>query len=399
MDSVIPQEIYLDNNATTEPLPEVREAMLEVLGAGFGNPSSTHSAGDRTRVDLLQAREVLAELIGSDSSQLFFTSSGTESNNTVFASVLRRGKNTSRLVTTHVEHSSILKMCEHLNTHGVQVVYLPVDRAGHLAIADIEAAVTRDTDLASVQWVNNETGVIQPVELIGRICHDRGVLFHTDAAQAVGKLDIDVEALPIDFLSLTAHKFHGPQGIGALYARDRQWLHPMFYGGPQEDGLRPGTENVPGIVGMGKAAALRREQFAQIQEKLGELRDRFETLVLGMMPKTEVNGDRDNRVCNTTNLLFRDVDGQALVAQLDQVGIRCSQSSACTNQRPEPSYVLQAMGLTEAEAYASVRFSVSEQNTFEEVEYAARKIAGICEKLRRFNASKRRHIERLVRVN
>jgi cysteine desulfurase len=382
-------EIYLDNNATTQPLPQVREAMLAVLGEQFGNPSSTHASGDRAREAVRHARESVAQLIGADPSEIIFTSSGTEANNMILASVLRPGGGTLRVVTTDVEHSSIPKYCEYLRALGVDVVSLPVDRAGRLSLADVEAAVTPETTLVSVQWVNNETGVIQPVDEIGALCRSRGVPFHTDAAQAVGKLAIDVTRLPIDFLSFTAHKFHGPQGVGGLYVRNPRWLMPMFYGGAQEFGLRPGTENVPGIVGMGKAAELRLAKFTETQGFLRELRDRFETLVLDMVPDVEVNGDTSQRVGNTTNLLFRGLDGEALVAQLDLAGVRCSQSSACTNARPEPSYVLRAMGLTEDEAYASVRFSVAEHNTGEEVEYAAQQIMDICQRLRAFSTNAR----------
>jgi cysteine desulfurase len=351
--------------------------MLDVLGERFGNPSSAHAAGDRTREYVRRAREALAILLGADPSTLIFTSSGTEANHMVLASLLQQRQSKLRVVTTQIEHSSILKSCEYLCDLGVEVVYLPVNCTGHLSMAAIEAAITPETSLVSIQWVNNETGVIQPIEHIGALCRRCEVPFHTDAAQAVGKLTINVATLPIDFLSLTAHKFHGPQGIGALYARNPRWVMPVFHGGSQEMGLRAGTENVSGIVGLGTAARLRAERLGEIQQNLGMLRDQFEHLVLDMIPETEVNGDRSNRVCNTTNLLFRDVDGQALVAQLDQLGVRCSQSSACTNHRPEPSYVLRAMGLSEDEAYSSVRFSFSEQNSLSDIEWTAKQMRDV----------------------
>lgn len=381
------REIYLDNNATTQPLPKVIEAMLEVLGEGFGNPSSAHSTGNRARVNVCKARDLLAELIGVDPDQIFFTSGGTEANNMALASAVKNSLGTTQIITTQVEHSSILKFCNYLAENGANIVYLPVDHNGHISLVEIEEAISPKTALISVQWVNNETGIIQPIKAIGEICRKHGIPFHTDAAQAVGKIGMNVSEMPIDFLSLTAHKFHGPQGIGALYGRNRRYLRPMFHGGPQEYGLRAGTENVPGIVGIGKAAELRFIRLSEIQEKLACLRDRFENLVLEMVPGTKVNGERNNRVCNTTNILFSNIKGQALVAQLDQAGIRCSQSSACTNQNPEPSYVLRAMGLTEDEAYSSVRFSFSELNTFEEVDYAVRIIAEIYNKLRTFEAN------------
>lgn len=381
------REVYLDNNATTRPLPEVREAMIRVMSEDFGNPSSAHSAGDRVREAMVVARDSVAQLVGAESDQIVFMGSGTEANNTVFNSVVQRaptGKRV-RIVTTTVEHSSIVKMNDYLSARGVEVVSVPVDCCGQLVWEALDQAVTPDTDLVSVQWVNNETGAILPVERIAQLCQSRGVLFHTDAAQAVGKLPVSVTELPVDFLTFTAHKFHGPQGIGALYVRSSKELLPLLWGGSQEGGLRPGTENVPGIIGMGTAAQLRLKRLEDVQELMASLRDHFEQGVLDSVPDVEINGDPDMRVCNTTNLLFRDVDGQALVARLDQEGIRCSQSSACTNQRPEPSYVLRAMGLSESEAYASIRFSFSEFNTVEDVDDAVAHLARLCEQLRRFS--------------
>ncbi|MYB58062.1 MAG: cysteine desulfurase [Gemmatimonadetes bacterium] len=391
------REVYLDNNATTKPLPEVREAMMRVLGEDFGNPSSAHSAGDRVREAMVVARDSVAQLVGAEADQIVFMGSGTEANNTVFHSVVQRaptGKRV-RIVTTTVEHSSIIKMNDYLSARGVEVVSVPMDRCGQLVWEALNEAVTPDTDLVSVQWVNNETGAILPVERIAQLCQSRGVLFHTDAAQAVGKLPVSVIELPVDFLAFTAHKFHGPQGVGALYVRSSKELLPLLWGGSQEGGLRPGTENVPGIIGMGTAAQLRLERLENVQGLMASLRDDFEQSVIDRVPDVEINGDPDMRVCNTTNLLFRDVDGQALVARLDQEGVRCSQSSACTNQRPEPSYVLRAMGVSEAEAYSSVRFSFSEFNTVEDVDDVVAYLARLCEQLRRFS---RRRLTSLVEV-
>jgi len=391
------REVYLDNNATTRPLSEVREAMMRVLGEDFGNPSSAHSAGDRVREAMVAAREAVAKLVGAEADQIVFMGSGTEANNTVFYSVVQRaptGKRV-RIVTTTVEHSSIVKMNDYLSARGVEVVSVPVDRCGQLVWEALDEAVTPDTDLVSVQWVNNETGAILPIERVARLCQYRGVLFHTDAAQAVGKLLVSVTELPVDFLTFTAHKFHGPQGVGALYVRSSKGLLPLLWGGPQEGGLRPGTENVPGIIGMGTAAQLRLDRFKDVKGLMASLRDHFEQSVIERVLDVEINGDPDMRVCNTTNLLFRDVDGQALVARLDQEGIRCSQSSACTNQRPVPSYVLLAMGLSESEAYASIRFSFSEFNTVEDVDDAVAHLARLCEQLRRFS---RRRLSLLAEV-
>ena len=381
------REVYLDNNATTRPLPEVREAMMRVLGEDFGNPSSTHSAGDRVREEMVASREAVAKLVGAEADQIVFMGSGTEANNTVFNSVVQRASTEKRvrIVTTTVEHSSIVKMCDYLSARGVEVVSVPVDRCGQLVWEALDEAVTPDTDLVSVQWVNNETGAILPIERIARLCQSRGVLFHTDAAQAVGKLPISITEMPVDFLAFTAHKFHGPQGVGALYVRSSKGLLPLLWGGSQEGGLRPGTENVPGIIGMGAAAQVRLGRLKDVLGLMASFRDHFEQSVIAQIPDVEINGDPNMRVCNTTNLLFRDVDGQALVARLDQEGVRCSQSSACTNQRPEPSSVLRAMGLSELEAYASIRFSFSEFNTVEDVDDAVVHLARLCEQLRRFS--------------
>lgn len=381
------REIYLDNNATTRPLPEVRDAMLHALGQRFGNPSSAHAAGERARAALRAARASLAALIRTDPSTLVFTSGATEANNMVIASAAARRRGVpARIVTTVVEHPSILNALVSCGDAGAEIAVLPVRADGRVELETLEHALTPATTLVSVQWANSETGVIQPVRDIGQLCRQRGIPFHTDAAQAVGKVPIDVAALPVDFLSLSAHKFHGPTGAGALYVREAARIAPLLHGGPQEHGLRPGTENVPGIVGLGIAAALRRSRFADVERRLRTLRDRFESLILDSVPDVSVNGGEAGRLGNTTNLRFADVDGQALVARLDQHGVRCSQSTACTNRRPEPSSVLRAMGLSEEEAYASIRFSVGEWNTMEDIEEAARLIAELCGQLRAFRA-------------
>jgi len=379
-------EIYLDNNATTLPASEVREAMWQTLCDGFGNPSSAHRAGDRVRVHLRGARRRVAELLGTGPEHVIFTGGGTEANNMVlFSAVARTPSVPCRIVTDCAEHSSVLVAAKYLQRQGIEIVVVPVARDGFVEFDALDQAVTPNTSLVSVQWVNNETGVVQPVEEIGALCRSRGVPFHTDACQAVGKLAIDLKQLPIDLLTLTAHKIHGPQGAGAVFAHDPAWLAPLLHGGPQEHGLRAGTENMSGIVGLGVAAEIRRQQFGKIVAKLRQLRDQFEQRVRKLVPDVTVNGNIERRVCNTTNLCFHGVDGQALVARLDQNGIRCSQSSACTNQRPEPSYVLRAMGLSEDDAYASVRFSIGVFNTEQGVETAAIAIRDLCQQLRGFS--------------
>lgn len=374
-------EIYFDNNATTRPLAEVTEAAAEAMGKGFGNPSSAHGAGERARRLLRSARERVSELVGCVPENLVFTSSGTESNNIVFYSATRK-KEKPRVVTTGVEHSSIVKMCDFLRLNGVRAEILAVDENGVLDIAALEEALCEKTDLVSVQWVNNETGVVQDVERISRLCREKGVPFHTDAAQAAGKLEVDLDEIPADFLSFTAHKISGPQGCAALCARDRLLLKPFMFGGFQEEGFRPGTENLPGIAGFAKACEIRRAGFSRLTERMSGLRDRFEKAVAGAIPGTSINGAGSGRVCNTTSVHFGGIDGRRLVSLLDRAGVRCSQSSACTNFDVAPSYVLVAMGLGEEHARSSVRFSFCPENTPEEVERAAEIIRDKCELLR-----------------
>lgn len=364
------KEIYFDNNATTKPLPEVREEVCKVLGEEFGNPSSIHSTGGRARKYLANARQHLADLLGCGPENIIFTSSGTEANNLVLYSCTLGAREKSRIVTSNVEHSSINKMCSFLEIHGVEIEYLEVDPSGFLNLEDLEKALKKETDLVSIQWVNNETGVIQDIESIARICKDNGVPFHTDSAQAVGKLEFKITGMDIDYLTLAAHKFHAPQGVGAVYTRDKLTIHPVLFGGFQEEGFRPGTENLPGIVGMGKAAEIRKENLKQTVKHMCEVRSRFESMILEKIPGARVNGSTEKRICNTTNIMFGGIDGRKLIMMLDGEGIRCSQSSACTNFETSPSFVLKAMGLSDDEAYASIRFSFSEENTADEIEEA-----------------------------
>jgi len=378
--------IYLDNNATTHLDERVRACIAETMARPVANASSAHSAGDRTRRLVEQAREQVAQLIGGLPERIFFNSGCTEGNNQVLMSAIR-GHEPARIVTTAVEHSSVLKTCEHLESLGHTVVYLPVDGGGCIDLSDLSRALQLPVDLVSVQWTNNETGVIMPIEEIGALCRQANVRFHTDAAQAVGKLSMRVSDLPIDFLTLSGHKLHAPPGIGAVYCAEQVRLTPLLHGGPQEEERRPGTENILGIVGLGAAAAIRINDLHDYIQHAAQLRDEFEAAVLARIPGTSVNGDRNHRVCNSTNLRFAGTNGEALVAQLDLHDIFCSQSSACTNSRPEPSYVLRAMGLNEEEAYDSVRFSFSAMNTRAEVSETINILDKCCSKLRAFNGT------------
>ena len=376
------QDIYFDNNATTPTLVSVRLAMIQALEELCGNASSAHSAGARSRNAIQEARRRVARLMNADEDGICFTSGGTEANNLALLSVLARPE-PRRVITTEIEHSSVLRACDYLQARGVEVVYLTPDPRGQIGLDDLAQAISSArATLVSVQWVNNETGVIQPMTEISELCKEHGVPLHSDAAQAAGKVEINVERLPIDLVTLTAHKIHGPQGVGALWARRRDFVTPSSYGGPQEDHLRAGTENLAGIVGFGVAAAHRIERQTQVENTVRQLRDHFEAVLKSRIDGIKINGCLQDRVANSTNVRFPGVDGQALVAQLDGRGIYCSQSSACTNHRPEPSYVLRAMGLSEAQAFESVRFSFSELNTQDEINRAVDHIAETVGKLR-----------------
>jgi cysteine desulfurase len=374
-----PDVAYFDNNATTRPLPEVVDAMVEILGARFGNASSAHSGGEEARTALAKARSSVAELLDADSEQIVFTSSGTEANNMALLSGLGGNRG---LITSTIEHSSIVQMAIHLEGQGISVCRLNPNRAGVVTVTSVAQAIAETKPaLVSIQWVNSETGVIQPVSEIAEICREAGVLFHTDAAQAVGKLPVSASSIDADFVTCTAHKFHGPAGIGVVYAKDPKFLVPVFHGGDQEHGVRAGTENLAGIVGTGVAATIRRNSLDTVVQDLARIRDEFEERLQSEFPWIEINGGSESRVCNTSNLHFPSLDGQALVAQFDGAGIQCSQSSACTNLRPEPSYVLRAMGLSEKEAYASVRFSFGVFNSVSEVAEATGRMMPIIQRL------------------
>ena len=377
------RDIYFDNNATTEPLPEVIEAVAEAMSVGPTNASSVHGAGQRARNALAKARAQTAAIVGARESDVVFTSGATEANNLVLQSLL--GRLTGyRLVTSVVEHSSIIETARFLERRGVTVTLLPVDENGLISEQDLGDAIVSAKTLVSIQWANNETGVIQPIERFVNLAHGRGAIFHTDAVQAVGKLPLSLSEVPVDLLSVSAHKLHGPMGVGALVGPGLKHVSPLLYGGSQEAHLRAGTENVPGIVGLGRAVEIRSARVATVTQTTSALRDRLEAALIAGGLLAAVNGGTTSRLPNTTNLQFAAVDGEALTIRLDQQGVRCSQSSACTNQKPEPSYVLRAMGLTESQAYSSIRFGFSEMNTAAEVDIAVETITRLHEALSRF---------------
>ncbi len=384
--------IYLDNNATTSLDPQVLEEMLPFLGKYYGNPSSGYgfAAAARKAVDL--ARERLAALLGCEPSEIIFTSGGTESNNAVIHSALQfepRGKfATGRIrrgghvVTSAVEHSAVLRPCQDLEKHGCAVAFLGVDRHGNVDLADLEAAIHPETALVSMMWANNETGVLFPVEEIAEVCHRKGVLFHTDAVQAVGKIPIRLRDTAINFLSLSAHKFHGPKGIGALYVNRRTRFQPLITGGGQENGRRGGTENVASIVGLGKAAELALKYLADGNCSVRSMRDRFEKAVLETMSGASVNGAGALRIPNTSSLSFEGIESSAALLLLDRHGICCSAGSACRTGSQEASHVLRAMSPNGDGARRSLRFSFGRFNTEGQIDRAIEVVPKVIGKLR-----------------
>jgi cysteine desulfurase len=350
--------IYLDHNATTPVLPEVLEAMMPYLTTEWGNPSSAYKFGAKLKSVIETAREQVAELIGAHSMDIIFTSCVSESNNAAIAAALKASPGKRHVVTSKVEHSSVLNFCMALEKEGYRVTYLPVDRDGLLKLADLEAAITDQTAVVSLMWANNETGVLFPVERIAEICRSRGVLYHCDAVQAAGKVEIDVRKVPADYLSLTGHKFHAPKGIGALYVRRKAPFSPYVYGGHQERNRRGGTESVPLIVGTGKAAELARKRLPEYEKKVRPLRDELEEGILSSVPNTELNGHRTKRLANTTNITFHGIESEALLILLDKEGICASSGSACLADSDEPSHVLKAMKPESAASRQMIRFSL-----------------------------------------
>lgn len=379
--------VYVDYNATTPVAPAVLEAMLPFLGENFGNAGSVHTPGQRARAAVDAARESVAMLIGAKPTEIVFTSGGTEADNlALFGTVAASTKPRKHVVTTAIEHHAILHACEELERQGIEVTVVPVSQAsqsqGIVDPQEIRRALRPETVLISVMHANNELGVIQPIEEIGRIAGEAGVQFHCDAVQSAGKVPLDVNRLGVNLLSISAHKFCGPKGVGALFVRSGTPLAPRFFGGHAERGRRPGTENVPGIVGIGKAAELARILLAEDTVRIGALRDRLETSLLARIPAAHVNGDRTHRVPNTTNMSFPGAGGEALLISLDLQGIACSTGAACSSGSTEPSHVLLAAGLSRDDARSSLRFSLGRPTTTEEIDYAISVIPSVVERIR-----------------
>jgi cysteine desulfurase len=374
--------IYFDNNATTSIDPSVLEAMLPFLKEQYGNPSSAYSFGKRVARAVEHAREQIAALLGCEASEILFTSCGTESNNTALQSALSIDQDRKHIITSKVEHSAIIKHAEALARRGYEVTWLDVDAKGLIDLAQLEAAIRPDTAVVSLMWANNETGVLFPIEEATEICRKQQTIFHTDAVQAVGKIPINLRTTSVQFLSLSGHKLHAPKGVGALYVNQRARFFPLLIGGGQENKRRGGTENTASIVALGKAAEIAAERIEEEDRFVRTLRDTFEQQALQRIPGVTVNGDRERRLPNTTNLSIEGIDSEGILMILDQQGVCCSAGSACTTGSLEPSHVLRAMGLSNEQARASLRFSFGRTNTTQEVNSALEILTRAVKKLR-----------------
>ncbi len=375
--------IYVDNAATTKPDKRVVESMLPYLTEHYGNPSSIYAEGREAKRAIENAREQVASVIGADPSEIYFTGSGTEADNWALRGIAKayahKGKH---IITSAVEHHAVLHTCKELEKEGFKVTYLPVDEYGRVSANDLASAIDDDTILVSVMFANNEIGTIMPIEQIGKLCRERGVIFHTDAVQAIGMTEIDVNKLNIDLLSLTAHKFHGPKGVGALYVRKGVNIKPYVTGGAQERGKRAATENVAAIVGMGEAIKLAAADIPKKQKYLSELRDYYIKKVLDTIPYARLNGHPTERLAGNANISFQFIEGEGMLLRLDMKGISASSGSACTSGSLDPSHVLLAIGLRHEEAHGSLRVTFDESNTKEQADYIAESLKEIVELLR-----------------
>ncbi len=375
--------IYVDNNATTMVAPEVLDAMLPYFSTYYGNPSSMHSFGGNVAAEIKTARENVAKLIGAAPDEIIFTSCGTESDSTAIRAAIESYPDKKHIVTSRVEHPAVKNLYETLSKKGYRTTFVPVDNQGRLDIDYLYDSLSDDTALVSIMWGNNETGVIFPIEEISRQVSSRGILFHSDAVQAVGKIPIDVSKTGVKMLSLSGHKLHSPKGIGALYIRKGTKFSPFMIGGHQEKGRRGGTENTASIIGLGKAAQLAAEHLASNGYKpVSQLRDKLERNLLKMIPNAMINGDTENRLPNTSSIAFEYVEGEAILLMMNEHGICASSGSACTSGSLEPSHVLRAMGVPFTAAHGSIRFSLSRYNTEDEIDKILEVLPPIIERLR-----------------
>ena len=377
------RKVYLDYSATTPTDPRVVEEMIPYFTEHFGNPSSIYSTGLEAKDAIEHAREQVAHLINAEPKELIFTSGGTESDNWALIATARRLQHKGKhIITSAIEHHAILHSCEYLAKEGFEITYVGVDHDGLVDPAEVEAAIRPDTILISIMYVNNEVGSVQPITEIGAIAKKHGVLFHTDAVQALGNVPIDVKTMNIDMMSMSSHKIYGPKGIGAIYIRSGVNLPTYIHGGAQERKKRAGTENVPGIVGFGKAAELACQNFNTHVAHVSKLRDHFIDRVLNEIPYTYFNGSKDHRHPGNANITFEYVEGESILLYLDFAGVSCSSGSACSSRSLQPSHVLTAMGIPVELIHGSIRFTFGNPTTMEDVDYTVNKLKGIIEKLR-----------------
>jgi len=377
------KNIYFDHAATTAVKPEVLEAMLPYFTEKYGNASSIYSLGRENKKAIDDAREKVAKALNALPKEIFFTSGGTESDNWAIKGVAFSNESKGKhIITTNIEHHAVLHTCKYLEKYGFEVTYVPVDNKGIVHVEDIEKAIRPDTILISIMFANNEIGTVQPIKEIGALAKEKGIYFHTDAVQAIGNIPIDVKDMNIDMLSLSGHKFYGPKGVGVLYIRDGVRISPMLHGGAQERGKRASTENVAGIVGLGKAIELATENIEQYNTKLIKLRDRAIKEILEKIPYSRLNGDEKNRLPGNVNISFEFIEGESILLMLDMKGICASSGSACTSGSLDPSHVLLAIGLPHEIAHGSLRLTFGEENADSDLDYLLETLPPIIEKLR-----------------
>lgn len=390
------KRVYMDYAATTPVKPEVLQEMLPYFTENFGNPSSLYSFSDETKEAIITARKKIADAINADKSEIYFTGSGSEADNWAIKGIAMEHKNKgNHIITTKIEHHAVINTCKYLEKNGFEITYLPVNEEGFISIEDLQLAITDKTILVSIMFANNEIGTLEPIKKIGELCRERKIFFHTDAVQAVGHVNIDVEDMKIDLLSMSGHKFYGPKGIGALYVRRGVKLENLIHGGSQERGKRASTENIASIVGIGKAIEIAAEELELESERLKDLSEKLTISIVDKIPYTKINGPtRNKRLPGNVNLSFIGVEGEALLLDLDLDGIYASTGSACASGATEPSHVLLAIGLQSELAHGSLRLTIGVGTTEEDIDYVAKKLSSIVERIRKISPSWKAFIEK-----